>query len=203
MIELADPDRAFALGHVPEPRRDAVASLWALDELLGQIVATTTQPMVGMMRLMWWRDAMSSGAGGHPVLAGLTSVVARGIDRAALVTIVDGWEELLEPLPLTCGQLERYAQKRGACLFELTARLCDVTCPAVAGEGWALADFGLRCSDAMTSARALDMARVALAATDLATVPRPLRILVRLARRDVAAGQRVARTPWRLLRSVA
>lgn len=203
MIEPIDPDRAFALRHVASARRAAVGALWALDEQLGRIVATTTQPMVGMMRLMWWRDAIATGVAGHPLLDALTSAFARTLGGEVLSTIVDGWEELLEPLPLTCDQLELFARNRGSRLFELTARLCDVTCPGEAGAGWALCDFGLRCTDSVTSSRALDMARDALSAVDPGTVPRPLRILVRLARLDLAAGTRVERTPWKLLRSVA
>ena len=203
MIEPTDPDRAFALGHVPRAGRKAVAALWALDEQLGQIVASTTQPMVGQMRLLWWRDALSTGVSGHPVLAELTSVFACGIDAEALGEIIDGWEELLEPLPLTEAQLAAFATQRGTRLFSLTAQICGVTCPDAAGAGWALADFALRCSDPVTSSRALKMVREHLAPLDLKAAPRPLRILVRLALADATAGRRLVRTPWKLLRSVA
>ena len=113
MIELTDPDRAFALGHVPKGQRAAVAALWALDEQLGQIVASTTQPMVGQMRLLWWREALNSGVSGHPLLEELTSVRACGVDADALGKVIDGWEELLEPLPLSEAQLTAFAAQRG------------------------------------------------------------------------------------------
>lgn len=203
MIEPTDPDRAFALGHVPRAGCRAVAALWALDEQLGQIVASTTQPMVGQMRLLWWRDALNTGVSGHPVLAAMTSVLACGIDAEALGEIIDGWEELLEPLPLPEAQLAAFATQRGTQLFTLTARICGVACPDAAGAGWALADFAFRCSDPVTSLRALKMARERLATVDLKAVPRALRILVRLARADAKAGRRLVRTPWKLLRSVA
>ena len=203
MIEPNDPDRAFALGHVPSAFRGAVAALWALDEQLGQIVASTTQPMVGQMRLLWWREALNTGVSGHPVLAEMTSVFARGIDAEALGKVIDGWEELLEPLPLSEAKLTAFATHRGTQLFATTARICDATCPDAAGAGWALADFALRCSDKVTSSRALAMASATFELLDLKEVPRPLRILVRLARNDVTAGQRIVRTPWKLLRSVA
>jgi 15-cis-phytoene synthase len=203
MIELTDPDRAFALGHVPSAHRRTVAALWALDEQLGAIVASSTQPMVGQMRLLWWREALEAGVSGHPVLEAMTSVFERGIDAEALGTMIDGWEELLEPLPLSEVQLTAFAAQRGSQLFTLTAQICDVTCPDEAGAGWALADFAFRCSDKVTSSRALTMAGERLSAVDLKSVPRPLRILARLARIDVTAGKRVVRTPWKLMRSVA
>ena len=172
MTVLSDPDRSFALDHVPTAQRDGVAALWALDEHLGQLVASTTQPPLGQMRLLWWREALETGARG-------------------------------QPLPLDDDQLARYAAFRGGQLFALSARLLMGVCPESSGAAWALADFGLRCSDPETSARALEMARVHLSAADLQKTPRPLRILVRLVRNDIVAGRRTARTPWRLLRSIA
>ncbi len=202
MIVLTDPDRAFALDHVPTRQRARVAALWALDELLGQLVASTTQPVLGQMRLLWWREALQAGTRSHPVLSAMTSLKSAGIDAQALGIVIDGWEELLEPLPLDDDQLARYAAFRGAQLFELSARLLLEACPEQSGAAWALADFGVRCSEPGTAARALKMARDRLSAADLKKTPRPLRILVRLARADIAAGQRTIRTPWRLLRSV-
>jgi phytoene synthase len=202
MIVPTDPDRAFALDHVAAPQRPAVTALWVLDEQLGQIVASTTQPMVGQMRLLWWREALITGARGHPVLEGMTSVQGAGIDPLALGAIIDGWEELLEPLPLDADQLARFGGLRGTSLFALSAQAMGGTCPDGAGAGWALADFGLRCSDSATAARALEMASAYLSDVDLKAMPRPLRILVRLARNDVTARRRVVRTPWKLLRSL-
>lgn len=181
--------------------------MWAFDEQLGQIIASTTQPMVGQIRLTWWREALNSAVSGHPLLEELTSVTSTGIDSEALGVVIDGWEEVLEPLPLTTDQLARFATARGTQLFTLSARLIEVTIPeSVAdsvGAGWALADFACRCSDRVTADRALAMANTYLAVGSLRSLPRPLRILARLARHDVAAGKRTARTPWQLLRSVA
>jgi 15-cis-phytoene synthase len=198
-----DPDLGFALQHVPAGQRVAVAALWALDEQLGQIVATTSEPMVGQMRLLWWREALESAVSGHPVLDGLTSLEAVGIDRASLAVLVDGWEALLDPLPLDAEQLDAYAEGRGTQLFALTSQILGRMAPANVGAGWAMADFAFRCSDNVTSSRALDLARAALADIPLHEMARALRILVRLARGDVAAGKKTARTPWKLLRSVA
>ena len=203
MTGLKDPDRAFALSHVPASERPAVAALWALDEQMGQIVASTTQPMVGQMRLLWWREALEQRRSGHPLLVDIASVFGPGMDADALGRLIDGWEELLEPLPLDETQLATFAEARGGQLFALTARICGAGSAPGAGAGWALADFGLRCSDKETSARALDMAGRILPDVNVKALPRALRILVRLSRRDIVKRRRVARTPWKLLRSVA
>jgi 15-cis-phytoene synthase len=203
VTDLIDPDRVFALNHVPPEDRGAVGALWALDEQLGQIVASTSQPMTGQMRLLWWREALEKRLSGHPVLAEMALAFDRGVDADALGVIIDGWEELLEPLPLDEAQLAAFAEARGGQLFALTARICGVTSTPDAGAGWALVDFGVRCSDAVTSVRALAMANRILPDVNVKALPRPLRILVRLARRDVEEGKRGTRTPWKLLRSVA
>ncbi len=203
MIELKDPDRVFALSHVPATERAAVAALWALDEQMGQIVSSTTQPMVGQMRLLWWREALEQRRSGHPLLVELASVLNRGVDGDALGRLIDGWEELLEPLPLDETQLASFAEARGGQLFALTARICGVGSVPGAGALWALADFGLRCSDNETSERALDMAGRILPDVNVKALPRALRILVRLSRRDIVERRRVTRTPWQLLISVA
>jgi phytoene synthase len=203
VIDLNDPDRLFALDHVPARHRGAVAAVWALDEQLGQIVASTTQPMVGQMRLLWWREALEKRMSGHPLLAEMAAAFECGIEAEALGALIDGWEELLDPLPLDACKLAAFAKARGGQLFAMTAWICGVTSAPGAGEGWALADFGLRCSDKETSTRALAMASKILGDVNVKSLPRSLRILIRLARSDVEVGRKITRTPWRFLRSVA
>ena len=203
MIDLIDPDRVFALGHVPARHRAAVAAVWALDEQLGQIIASTTQPMVGQMRLLWWREALEKRVPGHPLLAEMTAAFDCGIEAEALGGLIDGWEELLEPLPLDEARLAAFAEARGGALFALTARICGVASAPGAGAGWALADFGLRCSDEVTSSRALAIASRLLGEVDVKKLPRALRILVRFSKQDVESGVKKTRTPWKLLLSVA
>lgn len=200
-------DQAFALTHIRVPERSAVAALWRLDVTLGRIVATTTQPMVGQMRLTWWHEALSSltpeTAPAQPELSALATHVlgCDGIAAIDLAAIVEGWEALLEPLPLGDAVLTDYAERRGGRLFALTARVLGVASDDDAGVGWALVDFGLRCSDRATASRALLLARDRFEGSTLSQLPRPLRILARLVEGDVRAGRRRPRTLWRLLRS--
>ncbi len=204
MIDLIDPDRIFALDHVRAAERPAVAALWALDEQLGQIVASTTQPMVGQMRLTWWREALETRVSGHPVLAAMESGFARGIDVEGLGILIDGWEELLEPLPLDAARLAAFAEARGGQLFAMTARICDVSRrrrrPGRDGR-WPTSGCGAR-----TRKRHRGHWRWPAkycSEVNAKTLPRSLRVLVRLARLDVAAGRRVERTAWKLFRSIA
>lgn len=209
MTDTLDPDRAFALTHVPPGAKPAVEALFALDVRLGAIVATTTQPMVGQMRMTWWHEALSGlNAGderGEPVLDALAaSVVGKaGIDGTMLARLVEGWEVLLDPLPLDDDTLATYADARGGALFALVARAVGQHTDGAAGAGWALADFAWRCSDADTAMRARRMAGERLGDTrQVGALPRSLRILARLARADVANGAPLPRTFWRLLTAI-
>lgn len=202
---LSDPDRALALPYVAAAARDAVHAIWALDEALGRIVAGTTEPMIGQMRMTWWHDRLSALDRGEraaePVLIALAAAVdAKRVTGAALAALVAGWELLLEPSPIDGAALGAYAAGRGGTLFALTcaamARMEDV---GNAGSGWAAMDLARRCDDAELASRAR-----ALAARDLSgPLPRtrPLRILATLARGDAARTAGVPRPRLAILRA--
>jgi hypothetical protein len=119
-----------------------------------------------------------------------------------LARLIEGWEVLLDPLPLGAEALSTYADARGAALFGLIARALGGQSDDGAGRGWALADFAWRCSDAGTATRARDLAATALSSAKQGKLPRPLRILARLALSDVRNGAPVPRTFWRLLSAI-
>ncbi len=177
--ELADPDRRFALVHAPSSVRTALASLWALDERLSRVIAGAREPSLAQLRLAWWRQAIAAADGrGEPVLDALANVP---LDRTRLAGLVDGWEVLID-VPWSDDALRQHATLRGALLFTLSAELLGGAVVG-AGEGWALTDLARRGG----SAEALQLAREVF--TDGWTADaRPLRILARLAARDVARG---------------
>ena len=184
-----------------------MTALWTLDATLGTIVATTTQPLVGQLRLTWWHEALS-GLGkstviGEPVLEALAGdVIATGrVDAAALALLVEGWEALLEPMPLDRIWLEAYADGRAA-MFDLSAAILGTPSDRPSARGWALTDFALRCSDDVTAGRAWELAASALADASVSTLPRSLRSLARLAEADCALRARAERSLWRRLHSL-
>lgn len=189
---LGDEVRGLALHFVPAASRARVHALWALDEALAQVVRTTTQPMIGQMRLTWWHERlMQLDTAPPPAEPILTTLHPTG-HGAALAGLVEGWEMLLEPLPLDAGALATHAALRGETLFAATARMIGFAPgPEGAGRGWAASDLARHCSDPATTAAAHRLAQVALAG---ATTPAPkaLRILARVAMRD---AQRPAGRP--------
>lgn len=147
----------------------APAALVALDAQLAEILRTTTQPLVGHMRLTWWHDALERLDGAvpdQPVLRALaTDVLSHGVRAGALARIVEGWEALLEE-PLDAAAVTRHGL-RGEALFGALAEAQQIAgTPALfaAGRGWALVDLAAHLSDPVLAEHARDAATVALKA---------------------------------------
>lgn len=189
---IADPLRRLSLAYAPASRRHGLALLYALDEKLGGIVTATREAALGEIRLAWWRErlaALPKGApAGEPILQGLAPLVADGtLGADRLSELADGWAVLLEPLPLGEEALHRFAEGRGAMLFEQAARLLGSEGSGVAdaGAGWALADLSRKMSDAATARAARDLAapRLRIPFRWWLSPLRPLALLTWLARR--------------------
>lgn len=199
----------IALAYAPWQARPALTALWALDAALGRIVATTTELMIGQMRLTWWHDRLIALDAGEvpaePTIAALAAVArATDVTGARLAQLVTGWEALLEPMPLTERDLQDFAVARGDGLFALSAALIGRPVSAGQGAGWALIDFARHCSDPVSAQRAWEMAQRYLGSGRF-TGPRMLKILARAARATAARPfERIAEpvSGWHLLRAL-
>ncbi len=194
-MHAIDPEVALAVTHTPSSVRDAVRLLFVLDARLGEIVRATREPLIGEMRLTWWRDALAVlrdlDAPAEPLLRELAS---SPLDRDRMAAMAEGWIELLSPFPIEDEALIAFAAGRGGGLFGAGAGLLlsDFAELAAAGEGWALADFAFHCSDGDTAARALALAKTRLEQSLGSRWPkevRPFGMIATLALRDVRAGR--------------
>ena len=211
-LALADPERALAVAYAPATLRPALTALFTLDERFGAIVASTSEPMIGLMRLAWWREALERLDAGpvpaEPLLRALADhALPRGAAGAMLAAIEDGWAALLDGEPDE-DAIARHGRERGAKLFEAAARLLGAMDDrvAAAGEGWALADLAHRHSSPAVRQAARAQAAIALARTGGRPWPRPLRplaMLAVLARADAATERRAQGSPRRLARMLA
>ncbi len=195
----------IALAYAPSRCRVALTALWDYDVALGRVVASTTEPMIGQMRLTWWYEQMTGldadEVAVEPVIAALHDVVRdHDVTGAMLAALVEGWELLLEPLPLGDDILREYATNRGDRLFDLSARILGSSVGDGLGASWALIDFATHCSDLTTCERALGLfAPVPIKG------PKPLRILAQIAKAKAMRpidqiNQPVSR--WTMLRAV-
>ena len=81
---------------VPRERRAAIAALWALAERLTKLLQDAREPLIGQIKLAWWRDMMAMLASdpealpkGEPLLADLQASWA---GQGGLDTLVDAAE---------------------------------------------------------------------------------------------------------------
>lgn len=205
----SSPDRDLMLAEAPRDTRDALATLFALDDRLAGIVRTTREPMVGQMRLVWWHDALerldATPAPAEPLLREVAErLLPRGVTGAALAAMTDGWEELVVTDPLDSDVLARHADSRGGTLFALAGQVLgrDAAMLRTAGQGWAYADLARHLSLPSLADRAAAAARAHLSRAFADTWPapaRPIGLLALLALLDSAGGTPLAKA-WRVAR---
>jgi phytoene synthase len=171
-------------------------ALFAVDEAMGSVVRTTTEPMLGQIRLAWWRERLEEIAEGKsaPAEPRLRAVERELKQSEALVPtlagLTFGWERLFEPFPWSTGIADAIAL-RGRALFTLGALILEGADRPFesGGDVWALVDTARRCSDTESRDLLLGEAGRLSAGVVGATVPaelRPLTMLTKLALRDLS-----------------
>lgn len=186
-----DFDREVGLGHLPAGIRPAFRALWDLDLAFADVVATSTDPNLGAIRLAWWRERLEDldfGKGGpaEPRLRAVASdLLPRGITGSGLSRLEDAWVPLLQPLPWGDVQLSGL-KLRGRILFGIGAGLLGTsrTDAETAGELWSLVDGAAHCSDS-DARNILLREAAALAPSPAPAAVRPLTMLAALAAHDV------------------
>ncbi len=206
-----NPERALVLTYAPTAcAARALAALLALDDRLAETVRTTSEPMLGQIRLKWWHDALVALDGApppaEPVLEAVArEVVAVGVSGDDLAAIAEAWSELLGP-ELDAAAVERFGE-RGRVLFEAAGRIAGVAAGdplAAAGRGWALADLAKGLSDPQAAGLVRKAASAALDAAlrqRWSRNGRALGAMAHLARLDLAGSRvgsprRVGRLLW-------
>ncbi|MDZ3831427.1 MAG: hypothetical protein U0S50_06375 [Sphingopyxis sp.] len=118
--DIRDPRVMVA---VPRARRTATATLWMLAERLTKLLIDAREPLIGQIKLAWWRDMMvmlsekpSALPKGEPLLAELQR---RWTGCAGLDTLVDAAEALL--LAEDAAERRAAAMAFGQNLFTLSA----------------------------------------------------------------------------------
>src|SRR4051794_34282993 len=112
---------------MPATIRPAFATLWNLDLALAAVVATTSEPALGAIRLAWWRERLEElDEGATPAEPRLRAIsgqlLGRGIRGKDLARLEDAWLPLLEPFPWGEAQAEGL-KLRGLILFGIGTRL--------------------------------------------------------------------------------
>ena len=176
--------------------------MWDLDLALADVVATTSEPALGAIRLAWWRERLEEldtgkPPPGEPRLSAISrQLIDRGITGKALSQLEDGWLALLDPFPWNEAQAEAL-RLRGRILFGIGARLLGGPPQEAetAGGLWSMVDGADHCSDQLSRIFLRDQAidAVSQLPRKMPRVLRPLTVLAALAAFDVRPAGRLGR----------
>lgn len=145
-----DRDRFVCALFAPADRREDLYALYAFNQELAKVRETVREPLLGQMRLQWWRETLAACAAGrppdHPVARALSVAIRRhGLATAQLERLIDARGRMLDDWPPA--DLEALAARAEECeapLGLLALRVLDAdTAPAQAaarqvGVAWAL-----------------------------------------------------------------
>lgn len=205
-----DRDVVIALSYAPSGARLRLTTLWRLDGAISAAMRGR-DPMIGRIKLAWWRDALEAldvGPAPHePTLQAVSEhLIPAGVSGAWLAVLASGWDRLIDP-DLTDDLLARYAAERGGTLFAAAKKLLAASMPVdvmAAGEAWALVDLARHSRGESEADRALAFARARLGTAERWPAKlRPLAMLRLLAIRDSHAqpgSLELSGAPARMLR---
>ncbi len=137
-----DRDRYLCVLYAPAPLRPALFALHGFDLELASIVESTTEPMIGEIRLAWWREAAEAIDRGVVPAQPLLQVIAaelpaRGVAGADLAGLEDRWLGMIGSTELPVAHVEGAGD-----LFAIAAQLLggDIRLGRRLGEAWARGD---------------------------------------------------------------
>ncbi len=94
MVRRADPDRFFTALFAPPERREALFTLYAFNHEAARAREATTEPMMALIRLQWWREVVEGARKPHEVATPLSSLLAAGaLEPAELLAVLDAREQ--------------------------------------------------------------------------------------------------------------
>src|SRR5512134_2813208 len=112
LVRRVDYDRYLAALFAPAAARERLFALYAFNHEIAKVRETVSEPMLGQIRLQWWREAIASIYDGkprpHAVVDALAEAVAeRHPPRAGFEALIDAREfDLAGRAPATLPELE-------------------------------------------------------------------------------------------------
>ncbi|MGH7125420.1 MAG: phytoene/squalene synthase family protein [Stellaceae bacterium] len=115
LVRRHDRDRFLTALFVPADRRGAVMALYAFNHEIAKTREVVTEPMLGRIRLQWWREAIAEAyAGGairaHEVMTPLAAAIREyNLSRAHFDAMIEARElDLADEPPASLAALEDY-----------------------------------------------------------------------------------------------
>ncbi len=126
-VRRADHDRFLCALFAPADRHAALFAILAFNQEIARVRETVSEPMLGQIRLQWWREAIEGVYSGtprrHEVIEPLAQAVRRHrLSRAYFDALIDARERDLDDAPpADMAALEAYAVATAAPLGSLMA----------------------------------------------------------------------------------
>lgn len=201
-VRRLDPDRWLASRFVTdESARADLIALYAFDHELGRAPRVASNPLVGEIRLTWWREALDEAFEGRPVrkhptaLAIADAILRRSLPRAPLEAMIDARLIEVDGGPSTLEQAIAWADGVGGGAMRAAALILDPAAPeaatAAAGRAWGLGRYPQIAGtvDAAKAARA--EARRAVKGLSVAAFPAVLPLAAQAPGSDLAKRLRL------------
>ena len=146
IAETLGADRELALIHVPTVVREAFRALFSIDSAMADVVARSTDPALGRIKLAWWRERLEeldrAAAPAEPRLGAVAEhLLPIGVKGADLAELEAGWATLLDD------EIDPdLVAERGAALFKIGGKLLASADAKLADAGrlYSLASVGRR-----------------------------------------------------------
>ena len=117
----------------PAARREALLALYAFNYEIARLRESVTQPMLGQIRLQWWRENIAAAFEGgpvrhHPVAEALTGAIRElALTRAHFDRLIQAREaDLDDEAPPSLAALGEYAEASSASLVYLALEILGV-----------------------------------------------------------------------------
>lgn len=123
LVRAHDPDRFLATLFAPPAHRETLFTLYAFNHELARAREVASQPVLGLIRLQWWREVVEGAEKRHEIATPLFAALAEGrLSRPLLLEMLAGREvEAEESIPTRDAWLA-YLDGTAGALAEAAAR---------------------------------------------------------------------------------
>ena len=149
LIARVDPDRWLSSRFIVDAQARAdVIAIYAFDHELARAPRVATNPMMGEIRLTWWREVLDEvfeafAVRHHPTAQALAKVVQRrGISRDLLEPLIDARYRELDPRPMNLKDAMTWAENTGGSVAVLAGQILDASASTgklrSGGQAWSI-----------------------------------------------------------------
>ena len=152
LVKKDEPERYFISLFGPKDAQGSLWSIFAFNSELSRIKNSVTEPMIGRIRLQWWRESLEklqeNNGGGHYILQALQTLLLQNVIQLSdLMSLVDAREiEFEETSNRNIEEILKYTESTHGLLTELSAKISscrsdDINWARKIGTSWGLIEI--------------------------------------------------------------